>query len=130
MSEDNVEIVQRGYEAYRRGDIQDVSELFDPEIEIYQSERVPWGGRYEGLEGAGQFFGKLTETVESEVDPDQLIEDEEDHVVVFGRSRGKIRATRREFDVAAVHVWTMRDGKAVKFESYIDTPRMREVLEE
>ncbi len=129
MSEENVEILRGGYEAFRRGDIQAVPELFDPEIEIYQSERLPWGGSYKGPEEVGQFFAKLTETIESEVDPDQFVDDEEDHVVVFGRSRGKVRATGREFDVAAVHVWTMRDGKAVRFESYVDTPKMREALE-
>lgn len=128
MTEENVELLRRGYEAYRRGDIQDVSELFDPEIEIYQSELLPWGGLYRGPEGAGQFFGKLTETIDSEVDPDQFVDDEEDHVVVFGCSRGKVRATGRDFDVAAVHVWTIREGKAVRFESYIDTPKMREAL--
>jgi ketosteroid isomerase-like protein len=91
----NVEILRRGYEAYRWGDIQAVSELFDPEIEIYQSERLPWSGLHKGPEEVGPFFAKLTETIESEVDPDQYVDDEEGHVVVFGRSRGKVRAIGR-----------------------------------
>jgi len=34
MSEEDVEIIRRGYEAYKRGDVAAMLEGLDPEIEI------------------------------------------------------------------------------------------------
>ena len=59
---------------------------------------------------------------------DEFIDDEEGHIVAVGHTRGVVRATGREFEVPAVHVWTIREGKAVKFEAYVDTFQMRVAL--
>ena len=128
MSQEDVAVVQSAYEAFRRGDVQAIFALLHPEIELYQSEWVPWGGKYKGHEEAGYFFSNLTETIESRVDPDQFIDDEEGHVVAVGHTRGSVRTTRREFEVPIVHVWTIREGKALKFEAYIATFQMRVAL--
>jgi ketosteroid isomerase-like protein len=128
MSQEDVAVVQSAYEALGRGDIQTIFALLHPEIELYQSEWLPWGGKYKGHEQVGYFFSKLTETIDSMVEPDQFIDDEEGHVVAVGHTRGSVRATRREFEVPAVHVWTITEGKAVKFEAYIDTFQMRVAL--
>ena len=128
MSQEDVAVVRSAYEAFRRGDVQAVFGLLHPEIEFYQSKRVPWGGKYRGYEEVGYFFSKLTETVQSRVDPDQFIDDEDGHVVAVGHTRGIVRATGREFEVPAVHVWTIEEGKAVKFEAYIDAFQMRVAL--
>ena len=86
------------------------------------------GRDVQGTRGSRYFFSKLTETVESRFDPDQFIDDEEGHVVAVGHTRGIVHATGREFEVPAVHVWTLREGKAVKFEAYIDAFQMRVAL--
>ena len=88
----------------------------------------PWSGKDKGHEEVRYFFSKLTETIDSRFDPDQFIDDEEGHVVAVGHTRGSVRATRREFEVPVVHVWTIREGKADKFEAYIDTHQMRVAL--
>ncbi len=49
-------------------------------------------------------------------------------MVQIGRTRGRVRATGNEFDVPETHVWTVEDGRVTRFESYIDTPKMREAL--
>lgn len=36
--------------------------------------------------------------------------------------------TKKPFDLTAVHVWTFRNGKAVRFEIYIDTPQVLAAL--
>ena len=128
MSQEDVAVVQGAYEAFRREDVQAIFGLLHPEIELYQSKWVPWGGKYKGHEEAGYFFSNLTQTIESRVDPDQFIDDEEGHVVAVGHTRGSVRATRREFEVPVVHVWTIREGKADKFEACIDTFQMRVAL--
>ncbi len=46
----------------------------------------------------------------------------------LGRTRGKARGSGRAFEVRSVHVWTVRDSKAARFEAYADTQKMLEVL--
>jgi ketosteroid isomerase-like protein len=46
--------------------------------------------------------------------------------VMTGRFAG--RASGGEFDVGVAHVWTVRDGKAVRVESYLDTAEVLRAL--
>ncbi len=34
---------------------------------------------------------------------------------------GKVRGTGRDFDKSETHLWTIEDGRVVRFESYIDS---------
>ena len=45
-------------------------------------------------------------------------------------SPGTVVATGAPFDVAEVHRWTIRDGKAVAAHFAIDTPAMLEALDQ
>jgi ketosteroid isomerase-like protein len=65
--------------------------------------------------------------VESRVDIDDII-DAGEHIVAVGHSRGRVRASGNAFEVAVVHVWTMRQGKALRFENYLDIPTMLRAL--
>lgn len=59
MPRPNVELVNRVYEAFGRRDLAALTELFSPSVVIDQSPEVPWGGHYEGLEGATAFYQAL-----------------------------------------------------------------------
>ena len=65
MSEENVEVVRRGYEAFNRGDLDGMVADFAPTFEYVASGAVPGtGGVYRGPEGLrefmGWFFGKFS----------------------------------------------------------------------
>jgi uncharacterized protein len=117
----NRELLEQGYAAYTRKDFRSIMQLMHPEIEAYQSTEVPWGGTYSGLAGYGQFMAKLAEYVDTVVEPEEII-DAGDHAVMIGWSKGRVRATGREFRVRAVHVWRFEDGKARRLEVYLNTP--------
>jgi uncharacterized protein len=125
---DNTELIARTYRAMAEGDLETMLAIVDPSITIWQTEALPWGGRYEGIDGFAEFFGKLRGTITSKVAVEQIF-GAGDHVVEVGRTRGTVNATGAEFDVAEVHVWELRDGKAVSFRAYIDTPAMLAALE-
>ncbi len=127
MPQINVDAVRRGYEAFRRRDMEAILDVFDPDVEIYQSFEIPWGGRYKGHDQARQFFEREIHAIESRVEIERVI-DSGDHVAAAGRSHGVIRATGREFDVAVVHLWTLRSGRVVRFEVYLDNPAMLDAL--
>ncbi len=125
---DDVRTVKDIYGAFGRGDVPAIFGLFHPEAEVYQSARLPWGGEYRGHEELGVFLSKLTSAVESEVETGRFIDDEDGHVVQIGHTRGTVRETGAQFEVPGTHVWTVQDGKVKRFESYVDTAKMRAVL--
>jgi uncharacterized protein len=125
---DKTELLERMYRAFGERDLETIASLLDPAITIWQTEELPWGGRYEGLDGFAAFFGKLSGTITSQVAVDDIYE-AGDHVVQMGFTRGTVNATGVEFDVREVHVWEVRDGKAVSFRAYIDTPAMLAALD-
>jgi ketosteroid isomerase-like protein len=119
--------VRSAYETYESKDLETFLALLDDEFEFRQSELVPWGGSYRGREGMIEFFGRITTHVDSVVDPEEFVE-ADDHVVVIGRSRGTAKATGQPFNVRAVHVWQVRDGRLLRLDVYLDTPAMMEAL--
>lgn len=128
MAEERVELVRSLYHAFERRDQAAVLALLDPEVEFVQTEELPWGGYYKGApEGVHSFFSKLLAAVDSRVEIEKTW-DAGNAVVVVGRTIGTVKASGKPFNVDIVHVWTVRDGKVVRFNPYIDTPAMLEVL--
>jgi len=115
----DVEKIQELYRGFDRRDVKSVLLLMAPEIEVIQSEELPWGGHYQGHEGVRQFLGALAEHLDSRVLVERFI-DAGDRVVAIGRTVGKTRKTQLEFDVPVVHVWTFSEGRIVRFEPYIE----------
>lgn len=129
MNPNNIELIREAYEKFARRDIAAIFGLFDDGIEFYQTEQLPWGGTYHGVEQVRDFFAKLLHSIDSRVEPREFVE-AGDHVVVIARLHGKVQFNTKPFDLRAVHVWTLRDRKAVRFEVYIDTPGMLRALQQ
>lgn len=124
---ERTDVVARIYDAMHARDLDTLLTLIDPSVTVWQTELLPWGGSYEGVDGFGEFAMKLIGSITSEVEIGELYE-AGDHVVQYGRTRGTVNATRAAFDVAEMHLWEVRDGKVCSMRSYIDTPAMLEAL--
>ena len=122
-----VDIVREGYARYARGDFAGVFELLAENITIWQSDLLPWGGEHSGHAGARKFFGMIAEHTTAVPEPVAFVP-AGNHVAVYGKLRGMVRATGIEFDMDIVHLWQVTNGKIDRFEAFIDTPRMLEVL--
>ena len=123
----DVEKIQELCRAFGKRDLSSVLMLMAEDVEISQSPELPWGGLYRGHEGVRQFLGKLTEHLDTRVEIERLI-DAGEHVVAIGRTVGKARATKLEFDVPVVHVWTLHEGQITRFEPYIENETMLAAL--
>ena len=125
---DNVETIRGGYEAFARQDIPGVLERFDEAIEWTPSDALPNGGTYHGHEGAVSFFQTLPETwAQLSVDPEEYL-DAGDTVVVVGTHRGRGH-NGVAFEAGFVHLWDLRDGKAVRFRELVDSAKLLPALE-
>jgi len=123
-----VALVRSIYEAMATGDIERLFELLDPDVVVTQDPRLPWGGRHVGHEGFATFGLTLRATIASAVAIDSIFE-ADDEVIQCGRTRGTVIATGAPFDIAEVHRWTIRDGRAVAAHFAIDTPAMLAALD-
>jgi uncharacterized protein len=124
---ESVELIHRLYDAYARRDAATILANLSPEIDIYQTELLPWGGRYRGHDGAQRFFKKLLEQIDSRVEVREVIP-AGSRVVVTGCTRGTVVATGAPFEVRVAHIYTLTNGKVSAVEFYVDTPAMRDAL--
>jgi ketosteroid isomerase-like protein len=129
MSEENVQVAQRTYEAFARGDVPAVLENFHGDVEWQAAEGLPWGGLHRGPEAVAQnVFGAVMDAIDDfTVNPERFL-DTEDAVVVLGRYGGKGRESGKTLDAAFAHVWDLEDGKLKRFGHHTDTVKFREVL--
>ncbi|HKI65225.1 MAG TPA: nuclear transport factor 2 family protein [Burkholderiales bacterium] len=127
---DNIAILQSGYEAFAKGDIPTVLSLWDPKIEWNEPEHGTFwtGAPIVGHQGiVTGVFAHLPQHFDGFRIEIRRMVASGDTVVVEGRYRGNAKATGKPLDAQAVHVWDMREGKAVRFQGYSDTWQFAQV---
>lgn len=125
----NTEIVKGLYEAFAAGDAPALFGSFAAKIEWTEAEGFPYGGTYVGAAAiAENVFVKLATEWEGYAAVPEKFVAEGDTVVAIGRYSGKYRATGRAMSVPFAHVWTIADGKVVRFVQHTDTLKVSEVL--
>jgi uncharacterized protein len=129
MSQENVEVAKRTYEAFGRGDVPAVLANFDPNVEWHAAEGLPWGGQHNGREAVAEnVFGAVMAAVDGFALTIDRFLDSGDYVVALGRYSGTGRNSDKPLDAAFAHVWELEDGKLKRFLHYTDTARFNEVL--
>jgi len=54
--------------------------------------------------------------------------DARDSVLVEARYSGRYKATGRSMDTQVCHVWDIKDGKLTRFQQYVDTAKLQDVM--
>lgn len=125
----NLAVIQNAYEAFGRGDIESVVAALDPDVEWIEGniEGLPYAGPHHGVEAVvNEIFAQLPATYDSfELAPQEWV-DGGDTVVMLGEIT--IRKDDREATLRVAQVWTLRDGRAVRFEAFQDTHATARVL--
>jgi ketosteroid isomerase-like protein len=116
-SKPNVAVVRGFYEAV---DVPAMLEFLDPQIEWRGPESLPWGGTFRGHDGVRKFFAIVADRIAEARREKQHYVDAGERVVVLLRSIGRAKGGTG-WDLPEVHVWTVRHGKAVSFDNYVDT---------
>ena len=126
---DNLAVIRGAYGAFARGDVPAVLAVLAPEISWTEAEGFPYGGTYFGPQAVlqGVFMRLGTEWDGYAAVPDEFIV-QGDTVVALGLYSGTYNATGKTFAAPFAHVWTLRDGKAVKFQNFTDTAVVQAAL--
>ena len=118
----NVDIIKRLYKAFWEGDMDSLSALLDPNIDWIESDGIPYGGVFKGYEAVlNGVFAKISSDWDNfTADVDQFI-DAGDIVVTLGTDSGTYKATGKKMRAPTASIWTLKNGKVIKFRQYIDT---------
>ncbi|MDJ0719731.1 MAG: nuclear transport factor 2 family protein [Prochloraceae cyanobacterium] len=118
----NVDVIKGLYKAFAEGDIDSVCALLDPCIEWIESDGIPYGGVFQGHEAVvnGVFAKMAAEWDNFTAHVDQFI-DAGDIVITLGTDSGTFKATGQKMRAPTASIWTLKNGKVVKFRQYIDT---------
>jgi ketosteroid isomerase-like protein len=119
MSEENVEIVRRAYEAFARGGGKALLDFLDPQVEWDVRSDLPDSDTYRGHEGMLRLFDTFDEVLdESWYEPQELI-DAGDQVVVVLRWGGRGKTSGAVFEERdETWIFTVRDGKVIRVKEY------------
>ena len=118
MSQENVELVRRRFEAFNRGDLAAMIGLTDPDAIWWDRPDDPWGGvPHRGRDACIQHLAEILEEAELEAQPHEFI-DAGPSVVVGVRLVGRGRISGATFEEHEFHVLTLRDGKVIETREY------------
>jgi ketosteroid isomerase-like protein len=118
MSEENVELVKRSVEAYRRGDIDACLEGLGDDVELdFSRVRGPYRGVHRGREGARAIMATFMEAWESITWLSTEYIEAGEQVVLATRARFHGRGSGIEVEGGGMGaVYTLRDGKIVRYQ--------------
>lgn len=128
----NVAIMQSGYENFAKGNIPGVLAIMDPKVEWNEAENMIYGNNKPiiGPDAVvNEVFMKLgTEWENFTIVNLQLMSMDNGMVLATGRYQAKYKKNGGMLDAQMAHVWTLKDGKVVKFQQYTDTKQFSEVI--
>ena len=125
MSEENVEIVRRAYDALNQGDWDAFFLDAHPEFEI-TTQRGPGAGTHR-RRGAVQEYGEdYLAAFDSMVFEPEECRENGDQVVVLVTRRARPKGGGSEIVVRNGHIWTLRDGRILSMRSFPDPEKALE----
>jgi len=126
MSEENVEALRRAYGQWAQGDFSR-RELFDPHIECVWAADLPDPHVDHGVEALWKSSREwLTAWDAFRLEAEAFLP-ADDKVVVLIAIRGRGKGSGADVSTEGAHVWTMRQGKALRVEAYMDRAEALEV---
>jgi ketosteroid isomerase-like protein len=116
VTQANVNLVREIYDRFRAGDEEGALALLDPEVEVHDRPEIPDPQIYRGRDGALASLNASRATFAGlDLVPEEFL-DAGDRVVVVFRFRGRGRESGIEVDERLAHLWTIRDGRAIRME--------------
>jgi len=132
MSEENVATIRRMYDAWLAQDIDAVFETFDEGIVLNPDPEATWvgvGEVYRGHDGVRRYMTAVYEAFEEYRPEVEKLIDAGDQVLTLAIEHGRGRESGIEVEAnRTAHVWTMREGKAVRLDLYLDREKARAAL--
>jgi ketosteroid isomerase-like protein len=126
MSEENVELVRRGHEAFRHSGEEAIFEYLHADVDVTPVEELLDAETYHGHDGFRRFFQTMRDAFgDFGWDPQEFV-DLGDHVLVATRFFAEGRGSGAPVEATVYNVWTVRQGKVVRVRGYLSRPQALE----
>ncbi|MGH2974020.1 MAG: nuclear transport factor 2 family protein [Solirubrobacterales bacterium] len=114
--EEDIKTLRRVYDDWGRGEFWDVA-AYDPKIEFVLGSDLPEPGTYYGYEGMERGFRSwLDSWRDLRFEAEEFIAAGDGRILVLFRQTAIGQTSGVKAESHGGHVWTMRDGKAVRLE--------------
>jgi uncharacterized protein len=116
-------VPQQAYEAFQRADVPAILNLLADDVEwiLPTIESISFSGPRRGRDQVAEFFSTLAREQDAlRFEPREFIAGD-DKVVALGSYEWKVKATGRTWQSDFAHVFTVRDGKIVRFHEFTDS---------
>jgi ketosteroid isomerase-like protein len=130
MSRQSVKVARDTFLAASRGGALDALdqnalerafEFFHPEIEVEEDPRFPEAGVFRGRNAVRSYFAQFTEQFdEFRFELEDVLDAGDDRAVLLFHLHGRGKDSGAEFEEHPAWVQTIRDGKVVRIEAYLD----------
>lgn len=125
----NVELIKKFYSAFKNQDKQTYLQLCDDNIEWTVMENIPNGGTHVGKKAVFEnYFPSLFAQFQEFHAVTEEFLDGGGKVIVLGKYTGIAKKTKKSFESPFAHIYTIKDGKILKFRQYTDTVKIQDVL--
>ena len=120
MSEELVQLVEKGYGAWNSGDRTWVLDHMSEDVEWITPEDDPDPGTYHGYEGVERYWGQWRAAVGQLNFKIEEILDAGQSVVVVARRQGRGEHSGLEISDRVIHVFDFDDGTCIRVREYYD----------
>ena len=129
---DNVSFVKSIYAAFGRGEIPTVLGAMSADIQWHQAESNPYRPSGEAWVGPDAVLNNLFMKLGTEWDGftvhPKTFHGAGGNVIVEGRYAGTYKPTGKSMYAQFCHVWDIKDGKLTRFQQYLDTAKVQDVM--
>ena len=122
----NIQTVQNIYAAFGAGDLKGLFTHLAENVDwqTLGPSIIPQAGPHRGLKEVEKFFEKVGASYDiKKFDPREFIA-QDDKVVVLGSHAGKAKPTGKSYEAEWAMVWTLSEGRVVKFREYLDATNL------
>ena len=132
VNNENVTIIDGLYKAFSAGDIPAVLGALDANVVWYEAESNPYadGNPYIGPEAVlnGVFARAGAEHDYFKLEDIQLHEMSNNKILATLRYNSKFKETGKLYNAQVAHLWTLKDGKIIGFQQYVDTKKLNDAV--
>jgi ketosteroid isomerase-like protein len=132
--ESNVELVKDLFSAFARGDIGYVIDAHADDVvsesPVSRTSALPWAGMRTGRRELVEYFKAMAAQVRPDAFHDLVFTASDDRVVVEGTNAGSVVETGERYEHDWIMVFTIQDGKVVRFRHYYDPGDIEAAMEE
>ncbi|SRR5258708_30952508 len=126
----NLEIIKGIYSGNADQIAKNLQMALAPRFEWTEAAGFPYAGTYHSLEEVAKnvFVRLSTEWIDYRADAESFY-DAGNTIIVTGYYRGNYRKTNGRMDASFAHIWTLENGKIVKYVQNVDTKKVWDAMQ-